>query len=69
MRVRSVEMADSPRAPGFVRLRAEVTYDSSPSRAEEYWLDVPAEFHAASATGDPWLAWLAPLAVTLGEPL
>jgi len=69
MRVRAVEIADSPRARDLVRLRAEVTYDSNPSGPEEYWLDVPAEFNAISVTGDPWLAWLAPLAVTLGESL
>src|SRR5688500_8711754 len=69
MRVRSVEMTASPRAPTLVRLRAEVTYDSSPSGPEEYWLDVPEEFQALIVSGDPWLAWLAPLAVTLGESL
>ncbi|MGH2901344.1 MAG: hypothetical protein ACRDMZ_21885 [Solirubrobacteraceae bacterium] len=37
---------------------------------EEYWLDVPVEHARAFVdTADPWLAWLAPLAITIGESL
>src|SRR6185436_6108277 len=37
---------------------------------EEYWFDVPGEYASSlSESGNPWLACLIPLAVTLGEPL
>jgi hypothetical protein len=70
MRVQAIELAISPRAPGWRRLRARVEYDAPNHDAEEYWLDVPAEHAQALVdTGDPWLAWLAPVALTLGESL
>lgn len=68
MRVYDVETVPSPRTHGWKRLRARVEYDRS-SR-DDVWLDVPAEREGALVTtGDPWVAWLAPLAITLGEPL
>src|SRR5439155_24048716 len=39
MRIRSIEMTDSPRAPGWRRLLAHVEYDAEPANSEEYWLD------------------------------
>jgi hypothetical protein len=54
--------------PGRVRLCATVSYRNGAS--EEYWFDVPEEYEPdLSRSGDPWLTCLAPLAVTLGEPL
>ncbi len=61
-----VERAVSDR----VRLVGEVRYDDPASPAETYWFDVPEKCSGdLSTTGDPWLACLAPLAMTLGEPL
>jgi hypothetical protein len=70
MRARAIEMSISPRAPGWRRLSVRVEYDAPSAGVEEYWLEVPNE-HAAGLveTGDPWLSWLTPLAVTLGESL
>lgn len=60
---------DSP-ASGRVRLTGRVRYDSAPDLREDFWFDVPEGYAAElSTTGNPWLACLAPLAVTLREPL
>lgn len=68
MELHAVGIEASPREAGWVRLWGDVRYENG--SADRYWLDVP-ERHAdaLSATGDPWLAWLAPLAGTLGERL
>ena len=59
-----------PSAAGRVRLCADVRYDSAGSEPETYWFDVPEAYqNDIATTGDPWLACLAPLAVTLNEPL
>ena len=70
MRVYAIETVRSPRASGWHRLRAQVAYDRADCPVEEYWLDVPEE-HASAlvCTGDPWLPWLAPVAITLRESL
>ncbi|AHG88414.1 hypothetical protein J421_0877 [Gemmatirosa kalamazoonensis] len=58
----------SPRRRGWTRLSAEVRHAGGD--AEELWLEVPDAHAAALATaGDPFLAWLAPLAAVRGEPL
>ncbi len=66
-----MRVAPSPLDGGRVRLTGSVSYDDRPgAEPEEYWFDVPAELAGAlSQTGNPWLACLLPLAVTLGEPL
>lgn len=70
MRLHSIAMRESPRAPGWRRLEAWVEYDAERASPEEYWLEVPSpQASALVGTGDPWVAWLAPLAITLGEPL
>jgi len=67
--LRSVRIAESPSAPGRVRLIGEVAYDDRPG-VEEYWFEFP-ESCAGSLTrsADPWIACLLPLAATLGQPL
>lgn len=70
MQLRDVRVEDSSRASDRVRLCGLVQYETPPLQAEEYWFDVPRS-HAdeLSATGNPWLACLLPLAATIGEPL
>ncbi len=70
MHVTSIAVGPSPVRSGVVRLSAQVRYDRPGLDAETYWFEVARE-HAAdlARTGDPWLACLLPLAVTLGEPL
>jgi hypothetical protein len=60
----------SPTSADKVRLVGEVTYDRRFAKSEQIWFEVNeryAEFLTNS--GNPWLACLLPLAVTLGEPL
>lgn len=68
MRVERVNIVNTPGDPARVRLVADVSYrDQSP---EEYWFEVDREFEDALSTlGNPWLAMLLPVAVTMGEPL
>ncbi|MHB1456442.1 MAG: hypothetical protein ACYC0V_05945 [Armatimonadota bacterium] len=48
----------------------EVSYDDSAVPNEIYWFDISKEYEQfLSTSGNPWLACLLPLAVTLGEPL
>lgn len=55
---------------GRVRLVGDVVYDDRPRESEQYWFEVPEAFaHDLSASGNPWLACLLPLAVTAGEAL
>lgn len=60
---------DSPDRPGWARLTARLHSDAD-GHEESLWLDVPAS-HAPGlrVSGDPFLAWLAPLAATRGEAL
>jgi hypothetical protein len=56
--------------PKRVRLCGEVAYNDKAFGTDIFWFDVPerlAEF--LSTSGNPWLACLIPLAVTLDEPL
>jgi hypothetical protein len=70
MELRGVDVSASPRGSGFVRLRGEVTYDDAAHPAEEYWFDVASSrSDVLTTSGNPWLACLAPVAATLGEPL
>ena len=49
---------------------ADVTYDDQPGEPQTYWFEFPASYRdQISTSGNPWLVALAPLAVTLGEPL
>jgi hypothetical protein len=70
MQLKHCEVIKSPGAQDRVRLVGEVAYDRGFARAERLWFEVPeryAEFLTDS--GNPSLACLIPLAVTLGEPL
>src|SRR5665213_2195154 len=51
---------------GFHRLSGEVTYDDGTS--DTYYFDAP-ESYELSESGNPWVACLLPLAVTIGEDL
>ena len=64
-----VEVVDAPGSPERTRLQGTVRYDDG--REELYWLDLPRSAAGAlgAAAGDPWLAWLLPLAATRGEPI
>ncbi len=70
MRLRHWDIARSPSASGYVRLEGEVVYADRPSRPEVYWFEVEEQFAPyLSQSGNPWLACLLPLAMTLHEPL
>lgn len=72
MKLQHVEIARSPDRPGHVRLNGVVLYDRPrDGRAEEtYWYEVPDAFAGdLSTSGNPWLAGLLPVAVSIGEPL
>lgn len=70
MKLQSVDIRQSPDSSQLVRLTGVVSYDDAPSCQEEYWFEVPCIYsEALSASGNPWLVFLLPLAVTLGEPL
>lgn len=63
------EIAKAPEA-GRVRLVGEVRYDGAGLGSELYWFEAPESLAGAlTSSGNPWLACLLPLAVTLGEPL
>lgn len=69
MKLARVEQRISPIGPARRRLVGEVVFQGQ-TRPEEIWFDVPEEFGSAlSDSGNPWLACLLPLAVTLQEPL
>jgi hypothetical protein len=72
--VRSMELGnisiDQAKTPGRVRLSAMVSYDDGLVPPEQYWYEVDQSLaDSLSHSGNPWLALLLPLAVTLGEPL
>jgi len=70
MELVSVRIDNSPSGRGRVRLVGEVSYDDRPRKSEQYWFEVPESYAASlSASGNPWLACLLPLAVTRGERL
>lgn len=56
--------------PRHTRLCGEVIYETGTPRREIYWLDVPAGLAPyLSDSGNPWLAWLLPVAAVSGETL
>jgi hypothetical protein len=70
MHLKHCEVIQSPIAQDRVRLVGEVAYDRRFARSERIWFEVSERYAAnLSGTGNPWLACLLPLAVTLGEPL
>jgi hypothetical protein len=69
MELRKVTIEKST-TPKLVRLCGEVVYDDNPKEPECYWYDVSEELsESLSDSGNPWLACLLPLAMTLKEPL
>jgi hypothetical protein len=69
MEVLSSRVETSP-DKGRVRLVAEVRYDGAGLGTEIYWHEVPEKLAGSlTSTGNPWLACLVPLAVTMGERL
>lgn len=57
-------------APGRIRLFADVSYDHDKSLRERYWFDFDEAYtDEVNTSGDPWLACMIPLAMTLGEDL
>jgi hypothetical protein len=70
MRLARVELERSPRGPGLTRLAGEIVYAGTGRPREWIWFDVAdAVAGDLNETGNPWLALLLPLAVTLREPL
>jgi len=70
MELASVTLSQSPRHPYWLRVTGTVTYDDAPNLPEEYWFEVDSSYaDQINLSGDPWLACLLPVAVTLGEPL
>ncbi|HEY3203765.1 MAG TPA: hypothetical protein VGL03_08900, partial [Thermoanaerobaculia bacterium] len=70
MELVSVRLAEAAPRTGRVRLVGEVVYDGRQREREEYFFEVPAKYAGSlSDSGNPWLAWLLPLAVTRREPL
>lgn len=68
MKLEQLDLVRAPADPARVRLVGEVSYRDG--GREAYWFEVDQEYeHALSPSGNPWLACLLPLAVTLGEPL
>ena len=70
MRLSRVETRAAPGDPGRVRLVADVVYDDRPGSLEELWFEVDESLaDSLSASGNPWLAALLPLAATLQQPV
>ena len=72
VKLERIDIGRSPDHPGHTRLTGVVRYDRPRDGVAEEacWYDVPDAFAAALTTsGNPWLAGLLPVAVTLGEPL
>ncbi len=64
-----IHVTQSP-TQGYARLSAEVNYDDRRVAPETYWFDVPVSVAESLSTGgNPWVALLLPLAVTIREPL
>jgi hypothetical protein len=70
MQLTHTVIAESPLGPDRVRLSGHVQYDQGTPKEEIFWFDVPVEYRGSvSGSGNPWLVCLAPLAISLGEPL
>lgn len=68
MELRSVNIAASPDDSSRTRLVGQVLYDDG--NEEQYWFEVDkSNEEYLSRTGNPWLAFLLPLAMSIREPL
>lgn len=69
MELKKIEIRESHGAEKRIRLIGHVAYDDDYPE-EEQWFDFPGEYKEyVTTSGNPWLAYLLPLAATLGEPL
>ncbi len=70
MRLTAVERTRSPLGAGRTRLVGRVEFVTTGIGDETIWFDLEDRFvDGLSVSGNPWLAGLLPLAVTLGEPM
>lgn len=70
MDLKRVFIERSPSVANRVRLCGEVAYTDWSIRTEVYWFEVSEKYaEYLSQSGNPWLACLLPLALTVGEPL
>lgn len=70
MELRNINIVKSPLNAGNIRLEGEISYDGNNRKSEVYWFEMSEKYKDfISDSGNPWLACLIPLAVTLGEPL
>ena len=70
MELLSVRVEEAPSGSSRARLVGDIVYDDRPGKVERYWFEVPGEYaESLSLSGNPWLASLLPLAVTLRQPL
>jgi hypothetical protein len=70
MRLKQVDIIESPISRGHARLVGVVEFGDHSRAPEQIWFDVPPHLSGElSRSGNPWLACLLPWAVTLGEPL
>jgi len=70
MKLYSINVTHSPLNRNSLRLSGEVSYDTPQLSPEVYWIDIPKQYERFIAdSGNPWIACLMPLAMTLGEPL
>lgn len=70
MELFDVALDQSPLGAGRVRLTGSYRFGKGGGSTEQLWFDVPAHLGAdLSTSGNPWLACLLPMAVTLNESL
>jgi hypothetical protein len=70
VRLERCEIVRSPSKEDKIQLIGEVRYDHRFLKRDRIWFEVSERYmEYLSETGNPWLACLIPVAVTLGEPL
>jgi hypothetical protein len=70
MKLLEVSLAESPDGPDRVRLEGTYLFGEGLAQRERLWFEVPTPLaESLSTSGNPWLACLLPMAVTLREPL
>lgn len=70
MNLEQIKIVKPPDDEKTTRLVGEVTYDRRSLEPDRMWFEVSDEYsELLSDSGNPWLACLIPIAVTIGEPL
>src|SRR3989338_7154178 len=70
MKLNAIQLEKSPLDAQMVRLSANVSYNTTPSKTEIFWVDFPKELeNSISLSGNGWLSILLPLAMYINEPL